>query len=141
VIISQNESWGSDGNGGANAGSAAGMQYEKDNVWFIFNDLHDSVFGIRQSSTETDVNGKVYIIGNRIYNIRPAAGQSYDPSDPWSQGAAIALWHGNLDRFIVDNTMHNIYDGVTAVYNGGVEMYGNIISQKDDNRDNHFFDI
>ncbi len=136
VIISQNKSHGSAGNGSANAGSAAGMQYPKDNVWFIFNELYDSVYGIRQSDTSTA--GDIYIIGNLIYNIRPKS-PNYDPSNAWAEGTAIALWHGNSNRYIIDNTIHGVNDGVNAIYDGYVELQGNIISQIGKNSGNHFF--
>jgi len=141
VIISQNKAYGSVGNGGANAGGSAGFQYDKHNLWIIFNEFYDTIFGIRQSDTGTSVTGNdVYIIGNLMYNIHPAPqNTSYDPTNPWHEGAAIALWHGALDRFIVDNTIYQTYDGINAIFNGGITMHGNIISQKDDHPRSHFF--
>lgn len=143
VIISQNKVSGNYGNGAANAGGGIGYQYDKHNLWIINNEIHDTVFGIRQSDTGNSVWGNdVYIMGNLIYNIHPSKNNtSYNPSDSWSEGAAIALWHGSLDRYIVDNTMYDVHDGVNAIFNGTVHLSGNIISQKDDHSDNYFFDI
>jgi hypothetical protein len=144
VIISQNKSSGSYGSPGSNGGGAIGYQYAKHRLWIIFNELYDSVFGIRQSDTSTPTSegyANIYIIGNLIYDIHPRDLSDYNPKDIWDQGAAIALWHGNSTRYIIDNTIHDVHDGVNAIYAGGVEMYGNIISQKDDSTYNRFFEI
>jgi hypothetical protein len=143
VVISQNKASGNYGNGAANAGGGIGYQYDKHNLWIINNEIHDTVFGIRQSDTGTSAWGNdVYIIGNLIYDIHPAeTNTAYDATDSWSEGAAIALWHGSLNRYIVDNTIYDVHDGVNAIFNGGVHLSGNIISQKDDHTANHFFDI
>jgi hypothetical protein len=143
VIISQNKSSGSYGDTGGNAGGAIGYQYPKHRLWIIFNELFDSVYGIRQSDTAATSEGysNIYIIGNLIYDIHPTNISTYDPKNPWSQGAGIALWHGNSNRYIVDNTIHDVHDAIIGIYSGGVEMFGNIVSQKDDNIYNRFFDF
>jgi hypothetical protein len=139
VIASQNVAY--DMNGGSgDAGHGFGGQYPKDNIWFIFNTAHDSVFGYRQSDTSSGA-GDIYLVGNLFYNIRPADLDDYDPANSWAEGTAIALWHGSSNRYLVDNTIHGVYDGVNAIYDGFVELSGNIVSQKDDAPTNHFFDI
>jgi len=140
VIVSQNVASGMNGGGPGNAGHGFGVQYAKDYVWFIFNEVYDSVFGFRQSDT-TDGAGNIYIIGNLFHDIRPASLSSYDPSDSWSQGTAIALWHGNSHRYIIDNTIYNTYDGINAIYSGNVDIFGNIISQIDNDKDSHYFTL
>ena len=137
VIISQNDAYGNKGNGSSNAGAGIGYQYEKNNLWIIYNNIHESVFGIRQSDTGSkSLDSNVYIIGNLIHDIAPSASNStYDPNNLWHQGVGIALWHGNLDRYIVDNTIHNVGDGIVAMFNGYVEISGNIINDVRNNPD------
>jgi hypothetical protein len=137
VIISQNKAW---GNYGTQAGTGVGFQYAKQNLWIIYNELFDSAFGIRQSDTPvTNEAPNIYMIGNLIYNINPTKGKEHNPSDPWNHGTAIALWAGHANRFVINNTIHNVHDGVTAIYSGPIEMSGNIISQKKDHPDSYFF--
>jgi hypothetical protein len=141
VIVSQNKSSGSYGKTSGNGGGAIGYQYPKHRLWIIFNELHDSVYGIRQSDTADTSEGysNIYIIGNLIYDIHPNDLATYDPKNAWSQGVGIALWHGSSTRHIVDNTMHDVHDAIVGIYSGGIEMFGNIISQIDDNIYNRFF--
>ena len=140
MIVSQNIAYDMNGGGSGNAGHGFGGQYQKENIWFLFNEVYDSVYGFRQSDTSSA--GDIYFIGNLVRDIRPAPGRTdYDPDNDWEQGAAFALWHGNSNRYIVDNTIHNVYDGITGIYNGRVDVYGNIVSQKDDHPDNHFFTL
>jgi hypothetical protein len=140
VIISQNLAYNMNGGGSGNAGHGIGGQYPKNNIWYIFNEVRDSVFGFRQSDT-SEPTGDIYIIGNLFHNIRPEPSSDYDPNNAWSQGTAIALWHGNSKRYIIDNTIHNTYDGINAIYSGEIEISGNIISQIDNATDNHFFSL
>jgi len=143
VILSQNTAYDFRGNGAANAGSCFGYQYDKHNLWIIYNTCYNSVYGIRQSDTGSGVAGNdVYIVGNVIYDIHPLSSNAdYDPGNPWHQGTAIALWHGVLDRYVVDNTIYDVHDGINAIYAGFVDISGNLISQKDDHPENHFFDL
>jgi hypothetical protein len=147
IIISQNKSSGSYGaSTTSNGGGAILYQYAKHRLWIIFNELYDSVFGIRQSDTSTPTTegySNIYIIGNLIYDIHPSNLSTYNPANIWDPGVGIALWHGNATRYIIDNTIHDVHDGLNAIQGGrgGIEMYGNIISQKDDNISNRFFDI
>ncbi|MGH1542128.1 MAG: hypothetical protein ACRBHB_17000 [Arenicella sp.] len=142
VIVSENLSHSYEGDGSGNAGGCFGYQYEKSNLWFLFNECHDSVFGIRQSDTGNGTVGEgVYMIGNLIYNIRPAADNtSYVPSHIWGQGVGIALWHGNLNRYVVDNTIFGTKAGVHANFRGGdVNVSGNIIADIGSDEGNTFF--
>lgn len=157
VIISQNEVYNYQGNGAANAGGCMEWQYDKHNLWIIFNHCRDSVYGFRQADTDERNRGNdVYIIGNVLHNIQPKPGtpvctrQSdgsvtpagcYDASNDWAQGSAIALWQGVMDRYVIDNTIYNVKDGITAIYDGLLDAQGNIVGGKDNHPDNHFFDV
>jgi len=143
VIISQNKSYGSNGNGGANAGAGIGYQYDKHNLWIIFNEVYDSVFGIRQSDTNTTAfENDVFMIGNLMYDIRPApTNTTYDSNNNWHEGSCFAMWHGTIDRYIIDNTCYDVYDGINAIFNGYIEMSGNIFSEVDDSPGNRHVNI
>jgi hypothetical protein len=147
VIISQNKSSGSYRSQEANGGGAIGYQYAKHRLWIIYNELFDAIYGIRQSDTSTPTSegySNIYLIGNLIYDIHPGSLSEYYAGNIWHQGVGIALWHGNATRYVIDNTIHDVHDGLNAILYGGfggIEIYGNIISQKDDDTNNRFFDI
>jgi hypothetical protein len=48
------------GGGSGNAGHGIGGQYPKNNIWYIFNVIRDSVYGFRQSDT-SEPTGNIYI--------------------------------------------------------------------------------
>ncbi|MEW5757423.1 MAG: hypothetical protein AB1810_14095 [Pseudomonadota bacterium] len=128
VIISQNVVYDNRAHG-PQPGDGIGFQYGPDNLWIIFNEIYDCNYGIRQSDTGTSASGhKAYILGNLIYNIHPEDVTSYKPSDGWRQGVGITLWHGNMQRYIVDNTIYNVHGGINTIYDGPVALSGNIIS-------------
>ncbi|MDH5179695.1 MAG: right-handed parallel beta-helix repeat-containing protein [Gammaproteobacteria bacterium] len=135
VIISQNISYGGRRHG-TQPGDGIGFQYGPDNIWIIFNKIYDCNYGIRQSSTNPTNDHKAYIVGNLIYNIHPEPGFTYTPAHPYRPGVAIALWHGNMTRYVVDNTIHDVHGGINSVLAGPVHVSGNIISAID-NRDYH----
>ena len=127
VIFSQNIAYGGRTHG-TQPGDGIGYQYGPNNLWIIFNTIFDSNYGIRQSSTSETANNKAYIVGNLIYDIHPEPGIEYIPTDPWRPGVALALWHGNMERYVVDNTVHDVRGGVSSVLAGALHMSGNIIS-------------
>lgn len=117
---------------GAQPGSGVVLQYGQDNIWLIHNTIHSSNFGIRQSDTPPSAaNFKSYFIGNTIYNIHPQDMSTYNPTNSWRPGQAISFWHGNSIRHVVDNTIYNVQGGIMAIYNGGLKLSGNIISDID----------
>lgn len=147
VIISQNVTFGERTSTSGNAGGGIGYQYGKQNLWIIFNEIYDSTFGIRQSDTGTmyDANGQVvyndaFILGNLIYDINQQQ-DGYDPDNGWHQGTAIALWHGAMNRFIVDNTIYGTLDGLNGIYRGSISLSGNIISDIGEQEGNRFFSV
>jgi hypothetical protein len=126
VIISENVAYGGRPYG-AQPGDGIGYQYGPDNLWIIFNRLYDNAFGIRQSDTHSsNWDHKVYIVGNVISN----SFQSDPASLHWGSpdGWGISLWQGNSHRYIVDNTIVNVHNGIEAIMDGPVVMSGNLIS-------------
>jgi len=116
---------------GLQPGDGIATQYGPNRLWIIYNHIFDANYGIRQSDTSTPDDGDVhdfYIVGNLIHNIHPDNLTNYDPTNAWAPGQGISLWHGNLSRFIVDNTIYDVEGGIASVYNGPIHMSGNIIS-------------
>lgn len=128
VIISENESYDHRSHG-KQPGDGIGYQYGPDNLWIIFNTIYDSNNGIRQSDTGVDVPMRSsYIIGNLIYNIHPESSVDYNPNSGFRYGQAVNLWHGNMNRYIVDNTFHDTNGGINVNYAGHAFISGNIFS-------------
>jgi hypothetical protein len=138
VIVSQNITYGDRVNGTGFGGITS--THPKKNYWVIFNRIYGSNYGFRQADTNDPSHAgdpiegeQIYLVGNIIYDIRPEI-DDYEPGDDWEGGVGIALWHGRLNRYIVDNTIYDTYTALTANYAGGVEMSGNIIAEIDNNQ-------
>ncbi len=129
VIISQNTLHGRPLANGLQPGDGVGYQYGPNNIWIIYNHIYDSNFGIRQSDTNPiNVGHKAYIIGNLIHNIHPGPGVGYSLRDPWRRGQGIALWEGgDMDRYIIDNTIFDVEGGINLIHHGPARIAGNII--------------
>lgn len=128
VIISQNTLHSALRLKGGN-GDGIAYQYGPDNLWIIFNKIYNCNIGIRQSSTPPEaINRSAYIVGNLIYDIHPDSATPYDASNPWRHGLGISFWKGNMRRYVVDNTIHDVHGGVNAIVSAPLHMQGNIIS-------------
>lgn len=137
VIMSQNTVY-DNRDHGPQPGDCFGYQYRPNNLWIIFNTCYDSNYGVRQSSTSGwgIATNKSYIIGNSFYNLHPVNPGSYSATDYWRKGVAISLWTGDMNRYIVDNTIHDCYNGINMIQTGeGSYAYvsGNVISDIDPN--------
>jgi len=119
-------------------GDCAGAQYNPKNLWVIYNKFYDANYGFRNSDNSTvDSEGvthdwyrdhSIYIIGNIIHNIHP---EIRNPSSPTRQGVALAMWQGNNNKYIIDNTIYDV-DGGILIYQKSAGsyawIYGNIVS-------------
>jgi len=131
VIMSENEAFGGRAHG-SQPGDGMGYQYRPNNLWLIYNHIYDSNYGIRQSdSAWSSANNTAYIVGNVIHDIHPLPGSSYSPTDQWRTGTAITFWKGQMNRFVVDNTIYDVHNGITSIENGPIQMSGNLISDID----------
>jgi len=131
VVYSQNTIY-NNRQKGAQPGDGMGYQYGPDNLWYIYNHIYNCNYGIRQSDTSaSSSSSSSYIIGNVIHDIHPESLPNYNPNDSWRPGTAISLWHGNMTRYIVDNTIYDAHNGITSIYNGPVHISGNTISEID----------
>ena len=107
VVFSQNEVYGI-ARSSSSEGQCMGAQYEPQNVWFIFNKLHDCAMGIFIGSDDGSGDGQdAYIIGNLIYNVH-----SSDPTNVYNAGAISARSFANIYAF--NNTIWDCDGGVNS---------------------------
>jgi hypothetical protein len=125
VIFSQNDCYGHRPSN-TGLGQCMGAQYAPDWVWFLFNHVHDSEYGITQMSDNGEV-ARTFIIGNVIENIH--ASQAGDPTPDSGWGPSAVMIAGGSERHVINNTIYNVdsgvNDGTTA---GTLEVADNIIS-------------
>ena len=133
VIISQNTIYDMTVEGPGLSGAGMGFQYGPDKVWFLFNEVYNCSFGIRQSDTDGSLAtaSSAYIIGNYIHDLRQI---STDDADVWGyndsgfpSGWGIGLLHGGMNRYVVGNTLANVYGGILEIQAGPVYATDNII--------------
>lgn len=88
-----------------------GAQYSPKNFWMIYNTLHDAGGGIEIVGTDdglTDLS--IFAVGNLIYDIRPES--------ITENGNGIHM-RGGYSRYIVNNTLYNVDNGISDSYIGG----------------------
>jgi len=107
-------------------GQCMGFQYAPERVWFLFNRIHDCDFGIAAASDNDLGTGEdSYYVGNVIWSIHHSG--DYNPATAWSNAAIMLA--GGTNRWIVDNTIHDVDAGINSPSSGGMlRMEGNIIS-------------
>ncbi len=131
VIMSENEAFGGRAHG-SQPGDGMGYQYRPNNLWIIYNHIYDNNYGIRQSdSAWSSPNNTAYIVGNTIHDIHPLPGNPYNPTDQWRTGTAITFWKGQMNRYVIDNTIYDVHNGITSIETGPIHMSGNLISNID----------
>lgn len=121
VIISQNIMYGFDPTQFTHSGSdgtalVVNGDVPKEQIWIIFNDIHDSINAIR---AEQDA----YIIGNKIFNI-------FSDPENHTGGQAVVTWPAH-NLYVIGNTMHDICGGIKHSGGGAekaVYVHNNIIS-------------
>ncbi len=125
VIFSQNECWGHRP-GNSSFGPCMGYQYATQWVWFLFNRIHDSDYGIAVSADSGLGEGtEAYFIGNVIYDIHASSGS--DNSDSAWSHAAIML-AGGINRYVIGNTIYDVDGGINSPSpDGSLEIADNII--------------
>jgi hypothetical protein len=123
--------------------SSINLRAASDNVWVLFNKVHDSSIGIRSNGQTEAVTGptpvfpKVYVIGNLLYNIwgtNATTGANCFPANPkdlWGGGAGIIGWD-NYQAYAVDNTIVNSDKGISFISSGSYEVTGNLIKNTGD---------
>jgi parallel beta helix pectate lyase-like protein/fibronectin type III domain protein len=113
--------------GNSSNGQCMGFQYAPNYIWFLFNTISNSDYGIAAQSDDDGVGTESFFIGNVIYNIYPSSGNN-DPGNAWA-GAGIML-AGSTNRRVLHNTMYDVNAGVNVPASGGtLEVRDNIISR------------
>ena len=124
VIMSQNTVHTMNVVGTGLSGNAFGFQYGPDRLWFLFNEIYDCDYGIRQSDTSGAEGRHVYIIGNYIHDSRQDTDDDHWGSPP---GWGLSFWSGSMTRHVVDNTIANVHGGIELVQPGPFTARGNLI--------------
>jgi len=128
VIMSQNTIHSMTMHGAGLTGPGLNMALGPDRIWYIFNEIHDCFYGIRQSNEEGLATNNAYFIGNWIHDLSQDTVQDAD-SIHWGSpsGWGMSFWSGGQNRYIVDNTIENVYGGIETIAPGPVYAKNNII--------------
>jgi hypothetical protein len=125
VIFSQNTSYGNRPSP-SSMGVGLGFQYAPEYVWFLFNHVYDSDFGIGTGSDSGLGSGtESFFIGNLIHDIHNSTG-TFKPGTGW-HNCGISL-PGGVNRHVVNNTIVNADSGIcTPGTEGKVELHNNLV--------------
>jgi hypothetical protein len=123
VIFSQNHVYSHRASNSSN-GACLGFQYNPERIWFILNELHDCDYGIAGESDLVPGGQSVYVVGNLIYRIHTTT--AFNPNTGW-QHAGVRLT-GGTNRFLVNNTFHDVDSGISSPGNGNLNIHNNVIS-------------
>jgi len=130
VIFTQNTAYG--------AIAGLGCQYAPERVWFLFNHVYDSTYGILSGSDSGLGYGEdIYVIGNLIHSIHHDPGLSYNPGSAWSNAGIMLM--GGTNRHIAYNTIYDVDAGINGPGTGSYYMVNNIISNVTEPEGNHIF--
>jgi len=120
VVASQNDMHGFRGLSAGDAGCAIPVHYDPDQVWILFNTLHDSNQGVACSGVQ-----RLFLVGNVFHDLHDASEYEGDALRFWGRGDTIE---------IVNNTMVRVDNGVN--YRGGLSVgypvVGNLIAELND---------
>ena len=124
VVFSQNVTYGNRPSN-SSAGAGLGFQYAPDYVWFLFNHVYDSDYGIATGSdSDLGTGTESFFIGNLIHDIHDSD-RDFKPLTAW-HNCGISL-PGGVNRYVVNNTLVN-------VANVGAGIAGGTNISIDDNR-------
>ena len=113
VIISENDMYGIRVSSSASGDCTGNSDDGPESVWWLYNKIHDGALGFKFSGSAVGTYG---MIGNLIYDIHGAGGPL---SGDYSQsGQAMTDWHGNIIKYIVNNTIYDTDYGY-SVWQGG----------------------
>ncbi len=138
VIFSQNECH-DHRPSNSSFGQCMGYQYATDWIWFLFNHIYASDFGIAAASDNGLGNGtESYFVGNVIHAIHTSDPQTYNPETSWSNAGIMLA--GGVNRHVVSNTIYDVDAGINVpgTY-GTLEIADNIIANVTDPESNHLF--
>lgn len=124
VIMSQNTIHTMTAQGGGLTAPGMNVAYGPNRLWYIFNEIYNCSYGIRQSQDAGLPTGNTYFIGNYIHDLRQDTDVGHWNSPP---GWGFSFWSGGNNRHIVNNTMVNVYGGIETIQAGPVYAKNNII--------------
>ncbi len=111
VIFSQNEvhdvidtSW--------STAKGLAYQYGPYNLWFIYNHLYNTTWGINGPSNDGGPGGNVYFIGNVIHDC----------------DMGMTFWNNGQLAHIAANTLYNLGSGIRYENGTGMRLTGNILA-------------
>jgi hypothetical protein len=135
VVFSQNLCYGHRF-GNSSIGACMGMQYAPERVWFLFNHIHDADYGIAFASDSDMGTGKdSFIIGNVIHNIHGSG--EFNPDTAWSNAGIMLA--GGVNRYVVNNTIHDVDGGINSPASGNNYIVNNSITALAPGRGLHLF--
>ena len=99
---------------GSCIGDGMGCQYGGGHVWFLFNKMWGTPFGIRMADCYDGQGTNEYAIGNVIFNVHSRQPSIYSSTDPGAQGRGIHVWSGSLylDTHFINNTIYDVDSGI-----------------------------
>jgi hypothetical protein len=119
-------------------GQCMGYQYATERIWFLYNNISNSEFGIGvTSNNDLGAGVDAAFVGNVIHNIHHSQA-GYNPGTAWSS-AAIMLAGGQYAR-VINNTIYNVDAGINVPFAlSSLEVADNIIGQVTVAAGNHVF--
>ncbi len=87
-------------------------QYGPYNLWFIYNHLHDTTWGINGPSNDNGPGGNVYFVGNLIHDC----------------DMGMTFWNNTQLAHIAANTLYNLGQGIRYENGTGMRLTGNILA-------------
>ena len=137
IIFSQNTSYAHRPLPGGPQGAGMIFQYAPERIWFLFNHVFDCDFGIYVGNDNGEGTGQnSYFIGNVIRQIHASDG---DFNARTAYGNAAMMLAGGTNRYIVNNTIHDVDGGINSPGAGALHMSNNIISAVTQPSSSHVF--
>ena len=137
IIFSQNTSYAHRPLPSGPQGACMIFQYAPERIWFLFNHAFDCDFGIYVGNDNGEGTGQnSYFIGNVIRSIHASDG-GFNPGTAY--GNAAMMLAGGTNRYIVNNTIHDVDGGINSPGAGALHMSNNIISTVTQPSSSHVF--
>lgn len=127
VIISENNFY-NNRNGVSSDGTSIVVQQEggdgSDNVWVLFNRIHDAERAVRAEEVVTNF----YVIGNLIYDQKPKVDSTHSDCAHYFNGGYVYVRTDTVTGWIVDNTFYDYQAGIGNDNESSVQMNGNLFT-------------
>lgn len=136
VVFSQNVAY-SHRPSDSSPGAGFGFQYAPERVWSIYNRVFDSDYGWYIGNDNGLGNGQnMYYVGNVVYGIHTSG--TFETGSAYGNSAFMMA--GGTNRYLVNNTIHDVDGGIFCPSDQGrVVMANNIISSVTQAGGSHVF--